>query len=310
MTTSFVLGSGGLLGSEVQRLCDRTFRSHLSFSAPVPWDEPDAVARAVRGVVDSVGSDDRTLVAFWCAGVGHVGSSDDELAATTDVLVASLDELTRGVERGLSVHLSYASSAGAVWAGSSELPITESTPTAPIHPYGRAKLLEEDLVTAWGTAHAQNITIARISNLFGENQDPAKPQGLITKLVAGALRGEPTPIFVPLDTGRDFLPARTAAEMLVADAAEVAAATSGPEVTTRILASGQSHTIAQVCGVLQRLRRRRVPLVHVVSDQTLRQPARLEFRTDRPFDDVAVPSLEESLRMMYDDETRRLAASA
>lgn len=309
VVASFVLGAGGLLGSEVDRLCRDSFEPALSMPSPVPWHDAGGVSEAVRGVVDRAVEDHDAagVVAFWCAGVGHVGSSVEELASTTVVFAAVLDELGRAAARGVRIHLSFASSAGAVWAGAGEGQIDEATPVAPIHPYGRAKLEEERLAAAWASAPGRSVTIARISNLFGSNQDPEKRQGLITKLVRGALRGEPTPVFVPLDTSRDFLPASTAAQMLVADALAASGA-HGAATSIRLVAAGRSHTVAQVCGVLQRLRRRRVPLVHVVSDQTSRQPPRLEFRTRRPFTDVAVPSLEESLRMMYDDEIRRLVS--
>lgn len=310
MASVMVLGAGGLLGSEVLQRCRHESFGEVLEAPRIRWSEPDHVQMVVESTIERVVDDldDRRLVVFWCAGAGYVGSSAAELEATTDALRAVLVALTNAVENGVSVHLCYASSAGAVWAGAEELPISESTPIAPTYAYGRAKVREEELVHDWSTTKSQSVTIVRISNLFGANQNLAKEQGLVTKLVSGTFRGEPVRLFVPLDTSRDYLPASTAAEMLVSDAQGVLKDFPNRQASSvRIIASGHSYTIAQVCGILQRLRRRRVPLVHVSPREPSRQPRWLSFKSNRPFGDVTIPTLEESLKRLFDEESTRMA---
>ena len=313
MRSALVLGAGGLLGSEVLTTCRSAGLRTEETAGKFDWDDPDQISEQVAAIVEKLTLDevDEGLAVFWCAGVAYVGSADAAKGKPSAALLATLDGLERVVAAGARVHFTYASSAGAVWSGADNMPASESTPTAATHGYGHFKLLEEEAVQTWAATHDVSVTVARISNLFGRNQDAQKNQGLLTKLVLSTITGAPTRLFVPLDTCRDYLPATSAAAMLLADALEALSETSrGVRPSVRIITSGRAYTIAQVCGILQRMRRRRVPVAHVVSDVTSQQPLRLIFATERPTLDVVIPSLEESLRTMFDDESRRLALSS
>jgi len=310
VTAVLVLGAGGLLGSEVLAECGSQNLRVRNTAGVFDWNDADALALGVgeqAAAVVSRDQEDETLVVFWCAGVGYVGSSKDESSQPSEALRSALHGLDEIIADGVRVHVTYASSAGAVWSSAPTMPVSESTPAATSHAYGRRKLADEALVREWASLNTATISIARIANLFGRNQDVEKKQGLLSKLVTSTVTGSPTVLFGPLDTSRDYLPAACAAKMLVADAREVLAAPDRDHQPIRIIASGRTYTIAQVCGILQRMRRRRVPLVHVQSEVTAKQPALLSFATERPFEGMMIPSLEESLRQMFEDEFERLA---
>ena len=82
--------------------------------------------------------------------------------------------------------LFVASSAGGVYAGSSDPPFTERSVPRPISPYGRQSWNTSVSATLWGEAHGIPVLIGRIANLYGPGQDMSKAQGLVSQLALTA----------------------------------------------------------------------------------------------------------------------------
>lgn len=115
---TWVVGSGGLLGSSVARELER--RGADIRTSRVPWGEP-ALAREIlfadarKLVTDAAGGLWRMA---WCAGAGVNGTSSDEFARENQLMKDVLDELgTADAGVGTVFH---ASSAGGVYAGAPE----------------------------------------------------------------------------------------------------------------------------------------------------------------------------------------------
>ncbi len=78
------------------------------------------------------------------------------------------------------------SSTCAVYGNPETLPITEETPTAPINPYGRSKLMAEQAVRDFAAANPGfKAAILRYFNVFG-----ADPQGRLGELPRPELRSQ------------------------------------------------------------------------------------------------------------------------
>lgn len=92
-------------------------------------------------------------------------------------------------------------STGAVYGNTGETPATESCPTAPLGHYARAKLAAERLVEESGVRAA----ILRISNLLGEKSDPARPQGILPRLIQAARHGETVTLWGDGHATKDYL---------------------------------------------------------------------------------------------------------
>src|SRR5258706_11384893 len=99
------------------------------------------------------------------------------------------------------------SSAGAIYAGSTDPVVTETTAECPTTGYGRGKLRQEQLVRSFADRAPTQVTslIARISTLYGPGQSAEKPQGLISHMARQIIRNLPIQIYVPLDTIRDYI---------------------------------------------------------------------------------------------------------
>jgi UDP-glucose 4-epimerase len=153
----------------------------------------------------------------------------------------------------------FASSAGGVYAGSTDPPFTEATTPAPISPYGRAKLAAERMFVDFAERERIPLLVGRISNLYGPGQNLDKPQGLVSQLCKAEATGTPLSLYVPLDTMRDYLYTDDAGAMVVDGLEAVASAGDGTHL--KLLVSGRSVTVNEVIGEVRRVTRRRPPVV-------------------------------------------------
>jgi UDP-glucose 4-epimerase len=146
----------------------------------------------------------------------------------------------------------FASSAGALYGGSPAACYSESSPVSSTTPYAAHKLRQEQLVHAFvADRPGTSGLILRYSTLYGPGQARNKPQGLITQLARRTIANEPSNIFVPLDTIRDYLHADDAAERTLATLRDVRQRHG--RATIKIIASERATSIASLIGVFRRV---------------------------------------------------------
>ncbi|MGC0366964.1 UDP-glucose 4-epimerase [Rhodococcus sp. 27YEA15] len=272
---TWVVGSGGLLGSGVAR--DLRRRGHDVRTSRVPWGNSEAaknilVADAEKLLSDAAGGPWRLA---WCAGAGVNGTSSAEFARENTLMGEVLGALgTTGSGSGTVFH---ASSAGGVYAGTLGPPHTEASATSPLADYGRAKLDAEAIVGQFAQRTGTRTVIGRFANLYGPGQNLAKPQGLISHLCRGYLMSMPISIYVPMDTLRDYIYISDAAEM-VADSF-VRAERAPSDVVTKIFASGRSVTIGAILGACHTVFRKRPNVVLAASPLASAQARDLRLRS-------------------------------
>lgn len=292
MTIAWIIGGGGLLGSA---LC-RTLRSRGTevFSPPerLCWRDGDVLSQQLAAGVDAfsiqAGNASRWEI-YWAAGVGTMSSPASVLVPETDALatllmhIKSRPQLIAG--RG---SFTLASSAGAIYAGVTDEIISENTRAAPTTPYAHEKIRQEEMLRSALANSGIPALIARISTLYGPRQSVEKQQGLITHIARCILRNQLIQIYVPLDTIRDYIAADDAAAAIVA----TSRATSGnPGVLTKIIASEQPATIAEIIAIFKRLARRTPRIVTSASKLTDIYSRRMQFRS------IVTPGNEQTSRI-------------
>ena len=292
-----VLGAGGLFGSNVARHLAGS-GDYFPVGEPLVWHDLTRLSAQFASVVSRLTTaareQHRPWVIFWCAGVGHV-SSPVAVHQHDQAVLQCLLAAIAGDDSGDGV-LVFASSAGAIYAGNRDWPANEATSPNAIHAYGESKLLQEQViqeaVDASGNISAVNL---RISNLYGVGQSIDKRQGLLSHLVAHTVRGEPSKIYVPLDTSRDYLFVGDAAKMAVR-AGHVFAGRGAGSCAVQLLAKEENFTVAQILGILGRIMKRRIPVLARSTEFTDLQPRLLSFRS-HDFDQrsLAKVSIEEGL---------------
>ena len=101
--------------------------------------------------------------------------------------------------------LVFASSA-AVYGNPKQVPLTESTTTHPISPYGLQKLASEQYISLFAQHLGISAVNLRLFNVFGPRQDPSSPySGVISIFTQAMYQGLPISIHGDGNQTRDFI---------------------------------------------------------------------------------------------------------
>ncbi len=302
----WVVGAGGLLGSAlVRELAGDAFQAR----APLTWADRPTLLGELAAALAEFGTrleaePERPWAVAWCAGLGIVGTSAQVLAAETATLSAFLD-LIAGHDslttRAGGVLL--ASSAGGVYAGSNDSPITEASAPRASSDYGAAKLAQEGVVSGWARARGGRVSalIARVSNVYGPGQRLEKQQGLISHLARCSIYGVPVHIYVSLDTVRDYLFAQDAARRLCEGVRRLLSEACQPgSQVTKIYASESEVSISGLLGIFREVARQPLQVVFGLHPSSAQQAANLRFRSQVWVPEPA-PQLElvQGIRLVY-----------
>lgn len=292
MKRAWIIGAGGMLGSAIRRNLQRREIPIYRFREPFAWNDAHRIAEqfdaAAHLFLEGLGSNDEWDL-YWVAGKGSMGSRDEELESETDMQRSLLLALERHMKvPGARGMIGFASSAGAIYAGSGETLITEASAEAPINSYARAKLAQERQFSEFADKHREvGLLIARITTLYGPGQDREKTQGLLSKMAGAAIRHLPIEVFVPLDTARDYLFVDDAAEGMVVCMEDTRR--RGDKVHVKILANERSVTISQIIGTFNDVMKTRLRVIHTRSSISPHYLPKLSFesRSDLPLSDMA-----------------------
>ncbi|MDC7123248.1 NAD-dependent epimerase/dehydratase family protein [Cellulomonas fimi] len=272
-----VVGAGGLLGGAVVRELGR--RRVPVARARVPWDDADAAVAAVVSAAADVHQEtggDWSLA--WCAGAGVVGADQAQLDAEVATIARVVDRLSApDGPRPRSAF--FASSAGAVYAGSDAPPFTERSEPRPLGGYGHAKLRAEAEIAR--LCPQVRVVVGRISNLYGPGQDLSKNQGLVSRLCLSHLLREPVGVYVSLDTLRDYVYVDDCAALVVdaLDRVDRLAPDEAPSPVVKIIASQQAASIAHLLGECRRVFGHRVLVRMASSNLSAQQTRDLRLRS-------------------------------
>lgn len=281
MTTAWVVGGGGLLGAALCRALRHNGSPVFSPSERFLWTNASQFApqleAAVQAFATSVRVADRWEI-YWAAGAGTMGSLDADLALETQFLALLLRLVeSKSCLMATPGAVAFASSAGAIYAGSSDYITTENTPLAPTTAYGREKLRQEGLLRSVSEAYnGRTVLLARLSTLYGPGQSLRKRQGLLAHIARCILSNRPIQIYVPLDTIRDYIIADDAAAAMVA---ALRAKSEEPRVLAKIIASEQPTTIAEIISIFRKIARRAPRIITSVSDLTSLYSRRVQFQS-------------------------------
>jgi UDP-glucose 4-epimerase len=257
MTLVWIVGSGGLLGSALCRALGGSASDSLFSTERFKWTNESVVDTQMKLAIDAFA--DRAVEAsrweiYWAAGVGNMSSSETDLARETRMLstflgyVASDDRL-----RKTPGSVAFASSAGAIYAGSQDYIISEKSLAAATTPYGREKLKQEHMLNRFALDTATPVLFARLSTIYGPGQSTGKQQGLLAHIARSMLRNRPITIFVSFDTIRDYIFSDDAARMVVN---ALRASRRDAPVVIKIIASEQPVTIAEIISTFRKVERR------------------------------------------------------
>lgn len=252
-----VIGSGGLFGSSVRAALEER-RLNVSCISGLKWNSAEAVnaafSKTLKDFFARLGSESWSI--YWCIGRATIRSGRDEAEWEGTLLQIFLNALEKNALQSQLSNgmISFASSAGGLYEATDGLPVTERSNPKPKTFYGVAKQASEQLLANWCSTRGVQVTLGRISSLYGPGQDLAKPQGLLSHLVRAAVMRQPITVFVPLSTTRNYVAARDAAALLIEH-------TTLQREHCRIanICSTESVSIATLLRTCELIVRRRIP---------------------------------------------------
>ena len=267
---TFVIGSGGMVGSSI-------LNSNSEFKilpVTVPWNDKLPAMRVLEQFCDGISRKDEVRI-VWAAGAATVGATSNSLSNEVEVFQHFVGCLVATNCKVLSFTL--ISSAGGIYSGNRETLIDEDTKENPTSNYGITKYHQEQLLVNIGSANKFKVIIARLSNVYGPDQNMAKRQGLISNLVRATFSREPLSIFVPIDTRRDYIHSHDVG-IKIGKLIERAEATNG-ELFVKIICAGKTHTISQIIGEIKSVSKRKPPIIFSLSPLSSQQPLSLSFKS-------------------------------
>ena len=281
---SWVIGAGGLLGSALCRQIDNPF-----VGQSVPWVNPEAashaLAESLKGFATMTNGEPWRII--WAAGRATTSATLQDAEQELATFEGFVNTLGRHSPKG-NGSFTFISSAGSVYAGSTNPPFTSATKPQPIGTYGQLKLAQEDLTHNIAESGITTV-ITRLSNLYGPGQDLSKLQGIVTKLCWSAISREEVNIFVPLDTLRDYIYVNDAAMRILhwsqprTDALE-------NEPAVRIVAAGQPMSLGSVLNTVQDVLHMRIPVSFGTHATALAQARDVRLIPDMDAFIAALPS--------------------
>jgi len=298
---TWIIGSGGLFGSALVRASDDPF-----LGPKIPWTDPVAARDVLAHTLEQFsGQTSRDWCIAWAAGHATTSSTAQDTQRELDLFTDFIHQLKLRHPSGAGSFL-LISSAGGVFAGSSNPPFTSGSAPHPIGPYGHLKLAQE--IAAQDVDPLVPVATVRISNLYGPGQDLGKLQGVISRLARAAITREPITMFVPLDTMRDYIYSDDAAARALHWAH---VALTGQQSITRIVASGQPETLGHVISLMNDITRVRIPIASGVHESARSQAhdLRLIPDTDAYIQRLPLTPLPAGMKQVFMDIRQRHAAA-
>lgn len=210
MTKCLVLGGSGFLGSHLLDVLsshgwdawvlDRRSPPVGQSSQTRHWIEADFV-----NVKDWKTKLCATDVVFHCLATTLPSTSNaNPVFDIQSNLVATIRLLQGAVRAGVQ-KIVFFSSGGTVYGIPQQLPIPETHPTNPICSHGIVKLMIEKYIQLFHYLYGLEYLIVRLSNPYGERQNPRGAQGIIAVALGRLARGEPIHIWGDGSVVRDFV---------------------------------------------------------------------------------------------------------
>lgn len=260
----WILGEGGDLGAALAAQLP-TEDTHYQLAKSFNWSDFDSLQQQfndeVRRFFQRV--EDKDWVIIYAAGICTMGSSKEMVSQEIKLIQLFINTLKPYLAKHNNGTITFASSAGAIYAGHQKVHINECSSVKPNSHYGEGKLVQEEIFNSISNEFDIRVIIARISTLYGGHKSLVNGKGLISYLARCLINRQVANIFVPYDTSRDYLHVYDAAAKIYQHIKEFKGVR-----TTNIIAAESSRTIAQVVAAFNNVSSIKLLTVNAVNDRT------------------------------------------
>ena len=144
---------------------------------------------AMRRVFDQV----RPQAVFHLAAQADVRVSVEDPSLDGDVNVLGTIEVLE-CARSSDARVVFSSTGGALYGEAETIPSPETTPVAPMAPYGTSKYCAEQYLGLYNRLHGTRHLILRYGNVYGPRQDPHGEAGVVAIFFGRLAGGEAPPL--------------------------------------------------------------------------------------------------------------------
>jgi UDP-glucose 4-epimerase len=155
---------------------------------------------AVRALAEEARAD----AVFHLAAQADVRVSVGDPGFDADVNVRGTVELLEAA-RTVGARMIFSSTGGAIYGDVEQIPSPESTPRAPMAPYGTSKLCGEHYVELYNRLYGTDHMILRYGNVYGPRQDPHGEAGVVAIFFGKLAAGETPLVFGDGRQTRDYV---------------------------------------------------------------------------------------------------------
>lgn len=217
---ALVIGGNGFIGINlVDELLQAGHSVRVFDRYPSRYRQPDARVEYLTGDFANHGEVEEAVRGMdWIYHLAYTTlpqtSNEDPVYDVRSNVIDTLQLLQRCVASGVKKVI-FISSGGTIYGVPRTTPMTEDHPTEPICSYGISKLAIEKYLSLFHHLHGLEFVVARISNPYGEGQNPNAKQGAVGVFLGNVAAGKPITIWGDGGAVRDYLYIRDAARALV-----------------------------------------------------------------------------------------------
>jgi UDP-glucose 4-epimerase len=154
----------------------------------------------LRTVFDRV----KPQAVFHLAAQADVRRSVDDPGFDADVNIRGTVEVLEAA-RTTDARVVFSSTGGALYGEADTIPSPETTPIAPMSPYGTSKLCAEGYVFLFNRLYGTRHVVLRYGNVYGPRQDPHGEAGVVAIFFGRLTSGETPLIFGDGRQTRDYV---------------------------------------------------------------------------------------------------------
>lgn len=245
-----ILGGQGFIGYNLTlRLLKEKKYNLTIFERTIRQDRFNSSCKYVTGEFSNIDSYAHIFknvdVVFHLISTTIPKSSNDNIEFDIESNVIATTKLLKLCVENRVKKVVFASSAGTIYGLPEAIPITEGHPQNPICSYGISKLAIEKYLFMFHKLYGLDYQILRVSNPYGQYQNPYSQQGAIGVFLGKVLRNEPIEIWGDGSVSRDYI--------FIDDLVEAMQLTINNDISEKILniGSGKGTSLNQILEIIK-----------------------------------------------------------
>lgn len=250
---ALVIGGNGFIGTHlVAALKAADVKVRVFDRYPSKYVEPDANVEYIMGDLGNHGCLDEIVSGMdWVFHLAYSTlpktSNDDPVYDVRSNLIDTI-QLLQACNKFATKKFVFVSSGGTVYGVPKSLPIKETHVTEPICSYGITKLAIEKYLHLFYHLYKLDYVVLRLSNPYGEGQNPNARQGAIGVFLGRIARGEAINIWGDGEVIRDYIYIEDAINAFI-QAARYEAGDDSPRIFN--IGSGEGCSINELIAVIR-----------------------------------------------------------